>query len=66
MILLPTLFALALSSSTEKMSGGMSYAGDSYEVDCVCGEDAMERVEEEKCHPSKTKISLERDGNGAS
>ena len=53
------------AANSENFSGSMQVGGVEYDVTCDCSEQSMEAVEEVKCHPTKIKLTQDREGRGA-
>lgn len=53
------------AAKSENFSGSMDVGGVQYDVTCDCSEQSMEAVEEVKCHPTKIKLTQDREGIGA-
>ncbi|CAG9333175.1 unnamed protein product [Blepharisma stoltei] len=58
-------FIQTSESSFDQFDGTMTVSEDTYDVECDCSELGMVEIEEAKCHPSKIKLTQDREGTGS-
>jgi hypothetical protein len=53
------------SSESTSVEGTVEYGGEQYKATCDCSDEASQEVETIKCHPTKVKLTQDREGTGA-
>mmetsp|Transcript_4888 Transcript_4888/g.9148 ORF Transcript_4888/g.9148 Transcript_4888/m.9148 type:complete len:359 (-) Transcript_4888:490-1566(-) len=53
------------STSSETVEGTVEYDGESYQATCDCSDESSQEVETIKCHPTKVKLTQDREGTGS-